>query len=414
MDNTPIFLSNIVIFENRIAYIGEDYKKFSPFDVIRECNGNVVMPGFKNVHTHSAMTFLRSCADDLSLQDWLFNVVFPRERHLKVEDPYHLSKVAFLEYLTSGITACYDQYFYPLSTAKAAEEFGMRAVLQGTYSNYTSEENLKDYYFDFNSSKNSLVTYVIGLHAEYTSENIDYEVTSRVLKETKSPFATHTSETLSEVEECKKRHNGFSPIQFFESLGFYENGGVAFHCNYLDDKDIEIFKKHNVSVVTCPGSNSKLASGICPVSKYLESGLNVCIGTDGPASNNCLDMFKEMQLVYSLGKLQNSDPKALPAYEILKMATVNGAHAMGLFDADILEVNKLADLIEIDLTRPNMQPLNSIVNNIVYSGSKDIIKMTMINGKILYDDGEFFVGQPIEEIYNNCQLVADRLDKEAR
>ena len=232
-----------------------------------------------------------------------------------------------------------------------------------------------------------------------------------LVHELKAPFYTHISETASEVEECYKRR-GMSPVKYLKSKGLFDYGGGAYHCVYFNDEDIEIFKKHNLSVVTCPGSNTKLASGIAPLYKYKEAGLNIAIGTDGPASNNCLDFFKEMTLVTGLQKLLLKDPTVFPAYEVLKMATVNGAKAMGMFDADILEVGKKADLIEIDLHRPNMQPLNNIVNNIVYSGSKDNIRMTMINVKILYLDRKFYVGEDVEEIYKKCQQVTDRIDRE--
>ena len=202
-----------------------------------------------------------------------------------------------------------------------------------------------------------------------------------------------------------------SPVAFFEKMGAFDYGGGGYHCCHFSDEDIEIFKRHNCSVVTCPGSNTKLASGIAPISKYLEKGLNIAIGTDGPASNNCLDMFKEMTLVYSLQKVTLKDPTAMPAFEVLKMATVNGAKAMGLTDCDVLEVGKKADIIEIDLSRPNMQPLNNIVTNIVYSGSKENIKMTMINGKILYRDGKFFTKEKPSTIYRKVAKIAERIEK---
>ena len=412
MDDSPLFEGNIVIQNENIIYIGNDYDKFGPFDQVHDCLGNVLMPGFKNAHTHNAMTFVSSKTDDLSLHDWLFNAIFPREELLKEDDVYHLSKVAFLEMLTSGITACFDQYYFPLSTGKAAEEMGFKVLLLGTYNTTYGHEGLVNLYKSLNNG-NGLVRYCFGIHAEYTTTDEEVESISRLTHELKAPFYVHISETESEVKECYERR-GMSPVEYFASKGLFDYGGGGYHCIYFSDKDIEIFKKYNLNIVTCPGSNSKLASGIAPLYRYKEEGLNIAIGTDGPASNNCLDFFKEMTLVTGLQKLITKDPTAFPAYEVLKMATVNGAKAMGMDDADILEVGKKADIIEIDLNRPNMQPHNNIVNNIVYSGSKDNIRMTMINGKILYLDRKFYVGQDVKEIYKNCQLVTDRIDSELK
>ena len=411
MTGENVFFSNIVVENDRVSYIGNDYEKYGPFDIVRDCKGNVLMPGFKNAHTHSAMTFLRSKTDNLKLQDWLFGVVLPREEKFRKNDVYELAKLAFLEYLTSGITACFDQYYSPLETAKAAEEMGMRVVLLGTYNkDFDIVQKLCDIYHHFND-KDGLVKYCLGVHAEYTLGDGELEKVLEVSHILKCPFYAHISETEKEVKECYERR-GMSPVAYFEKMGAYDYGGGGYHCCYFSDDDIEIFKRHNCTVVTCPGSNSKLASGIAPISKYLEKGLNVAIGTDGPASNNSLDMFKEMTLLYSLQKLSLNDASALSGYEILKMATVNGAKAMGLNDADVLEVGKKADIIEIDLSRPNMQPINNIIDNIVYSGSKDNIKMTMINGRILYKDGKFFTKERPSTIYRKCQKIGDRIDKE--
>ncbi len=407
MTGEDIFFSSIVIENDRITYIGEAYDKYGPFDIVRDCKGNLLMPGFKNAHTHSAMTFLRSKADDLKLQEWLFGVVLPREEKFHKNDVYELAKLAYLEYLTSGITACFDQYYFPLESGRAAEEMGMRIVLLGTYN-----KNNVDLPGLFNriNSQDGLVRYCFGVHAEYTLEKGELEKVMEATHEMRSPFFAHICETEKEVKECYERR-GMSPVAFFEKMGAYDYGGGGYHCIYFSDEDIEIFKRHNCSVVTCPGSNTKLASGIAPICKYLERGLNVAIGTDGPASNNSLDMFKEMTLLYSLQKISMKDASALPAYEVLKMATVNGAKAMGLVDSDVLEVGKKADIIEIDLSRPNMQPINNIVTNIVYSGSKENVKMTMINGRILYKDGKFFTKEKPSTIYRKCQKICERIEK---
>ena len=411
MIDDKVIFANIVIEDDRIKYIGDKIDKYKPFDVVYDCQGNVIMPGFKNAHTHSAMTFLRSKTDDTSLQDWLFGSVLPREDHLKENDVYELSKIAFLEYLTSGITACFDQYYFPMSTAKAAQEMGMRVVLLGTYNKeFDLVQKLCDIYHKLND-KDGLVKYCLGVHAEYTLGEGELEKVVEACHLLKAPFYTHISETEKEVRECYEKR-AMSPVQYFEKMGAYYYGGGGYHCCYFSDEDIQIFKKHGCSVVTCPGSNTKLASGIAPISKYLENGLNVAIGTDGPASNNSLDMFKEMTLVYALQKVSLKDPSALPAFEVLKMATVNGARAMGLYDSDVLDVGKKADLIEIDLSKPNMQPINNIINNIVYAGSKDNIKMTMINGKILYKNGKFYTKEKPAKIYEKCQKISERIEKE--
>ena len=410
MTDENILIGNLLVKDDRIAYIGKELPNDKDIDEVIECNGNIIMPGFKNAHTHSAMSFLRSKTDDHTLQDWLFNVVLPREALLQPGDVYEMAKISFLEYLTSGVTACFDQYYSPLESAKAAEEMGMRIVLLGTYNKeFDSVQKLVDFYHSVND-KDGLVRYCLGVHSEYTLGEGELEKVVEACHILKAPFYTHISETKKEVKECIAKR-GMTPVAYFEKMGAFDYGGGGYHCCWFTDDDIEIYKRHNCSVVTCPGSNTKLASGIAPICKYLQKGLNVAIGTDGPASNNSLDMFKEMTLTYALQKVTLKDPTALPAFELLKMATVNGAKAMGLTDADVLEVGKKADIIELDLSRPNMQPLNNIVNNIVYSGSKENVILTMINGKILYRNGKFIINGNINDIYDKCAKIGERIEK---
>lgn len=412
MKDENIINADLVTEDNLIAYIGKDSSSFAPFDRVIDCDGNLLMPGFKNAHTHSAMVFLRGKADDVKLQDWLFKIVFPREAKLIPSDVYHLNKLAYLEYLSSGITACFDHYFFPLEAAKAAEEFGMRTLLLGTHDPLkTSVEDLVRYYQHFNNLKDSLVTYTIGFHAEYTTDNDLMEGTKEAIQKLKCPFYTHIAETKKEVDECLERH-GMRPAKYLYEQGLFKYGGGGYHCVYLDDEEVEIFKKNNLTVVTCPASNLKLASGIAPLTYYYQKGINVALGTDGPASNNSLDMFKEMYLAATLQKAINADPVSIPAFEILKMATVNASKAMNLDKADVLDVNKYADLIMIDLHKPNMQPLNNIVTNLVYAGNKDNVKLTMINGRILYEDGHYFINEKIADIYQKAEEIASRLEKE--
>lgn len=410
MDQTyEIIKGDLIVEDNHIVYVGSHLDDNAQYDRIIDCEGNLLMPGFKNAHTHSAMTFARSYADDLPLHEWLFDKIFPLEDKLTSDDIYWLSKLAIAEYVSGGITANFDMYMEPRSIAKASSEEGFRTVILGCVNNFTeSVDIMRKNYIDLNNYS-PLITYKLGFHAEYTTKEEILKELAKLAHELKEGVFTHSSETLEEVQGCKERHNNLTPTQYFEELGLYDFGGGAYHCVEMDKKDLEIFKKHNLYVVSCPGSNTKLASGIADIEAMLKNGIPVALGTDGPASNNCLDMFREMFLVTGLQKLKHQDAKSCDALEVLKMATVNGAKAMGLEDADVLKAGKLADIIMIDLKVPNMQPLNNIAKNIVYSGSKQNIKMTMINGKILYENGKFFLKEPIEEIYAKCASITEKL-----
>lgn len=421
MEKADVLTGELWVQNDRILYVGDGtdtdavYEKLHLGSIIwdREidCEGNLLMPGFKDAHTHSGMTLLRSYADDLPLHDWLTKQIFPVEARMDGEMIYHLTKLAILEYLTSGITAIFDMYLTPDTIAKACVDMGMRCVqVSGMSGQENFEQSLKkteECYLKYNHD-DPLLSYFIGFHAEYTCSKALLESVAALAHQYQAPVFTHLSETKAEVEGCVERH-GMSPVKLFDSLGIFDYGGGGYHCVYLDEDDMEIFRKKNLSVVTNPGSNTKLASGIAPISDYLEKGINVAIGTDGPASNNCLDMFREMFLVTGLAKLREQDASAVDAWEVLKMATVGGSKAMRLPDTDVLAEGKLADIIMIDLHQPNMQPLNNIPKNLVYSGSKQNVKMTMIQGKILYENGKFDDTYDVEAIYGKANEIINSL-----
>lgn len=415
-DNRTLFDGEIHIENNRISYVGQSKtdeeiaRSGIKFDITRDCKGNVLMPSFKDAHTHSAMTGMRSYADDMPLWEWLSTKIFPLEAKLTANDMYEFVRLAILEYLTSGITGVFDMYMHPEEAARACEEMGIRYVGCCDINKFGPSLDEVEKRFKALNKDNGFSKYFIGFHAEYTCTKELLQQLSEIAEKFKSPVFTHNSETEKEVRECIERH-GMTPTQLFESLDMFRYGGGGYHCVYLSDEDIEIFKKHDLTVVTNPGSNTKLASGIAPISRFLNEGIRVAIGTDGPSSNNCLDMFREMFLVTGLAKLHDMDAAAVVPTEVLKMATVNGSRCMGLDDSDVLAVGKLADIIMIDLNQPNMQPLNNIVDNIVYSGSKTNIKMTMCDGKILYEDGRFNVDADPEKIYATAnELMAKYKD----
>ena len=411
-----VFTGEIHIEDGRIICVSEYDGKETPegapanWDEEIDAGGNLIMPGFKNAHTHSPMTFLRSYADDMKLQEWLYDKVFPAEAKLTEDDIYWLTKLAVMEYLTSGITSAFDMYMKKHETARAAQETGFRMVLCGDINDFGGTvQDVENDYLKYNQDKNSLVSYRIGFHAEYTTARPIMEGLARLADQYGAPVCVHCSETRKEVEECRER-TGMTPVAYMDSLGLFRHGGVLFHGVHMDDGDFDIIKKRGICVVTNPASNLKLASGIAPVKRYLDMGIPVAIGTDGPASNNCLDMFREMFLVTGLQKVFCDDPEAVPAMDVLKMAVTNGAHAMGISDCDSIAPGKRADLIMLDLSQPNMQPLrNSIEKNIVYSASKQNVKMTMIDGKVLYQDGTFYIGESRETIYENAARISERI-----
>ena len=399
-----IIKEDVFVDGDSIVAIGE-YDKTA--DTVYDLNGNLLMPSFENAHTHSAMTFGRSFADDLPLQPWLYDKIFPLEAKLTPQDIYDLSMLAFLEYLTSGTSACFDMYYFPEMMAKASVDFGFRTVMTSGLNNFKESVNaVEDYYNKFNNY-DSLVSYKLGFHAEYTTDKELIKGIAKLAEKYQAPVFTHASETKSEVEDCIKR-NGMSPTKYLDSLGIFNYGGGAYHSVWIDDEDIEIYKEKGIWAVINACSNAKLASGVAPVSKLLKSGVKVAVGTDGASSNNALDMFREMYTICATQKLNDKDAASTDANDILKASTIGSAKCMGLSDCDVIDVGKKADLIVIDMHRPSMQPINNITKNLVYSGGKDIVKMTMINGKILYDNGEF-KNIDIEKIYANAQAIIDRI-----
>ena len=407
-DNFDILNGELWVDGRQISYVGPEKENSENWDRQIDVKGNLLMPGFKNAHTHSAMTFLRSYADDLPLFDWLNNQIFPKEAQLTGEDTFWLSKLAIMEYLTSGMTANFDMYFQPEKIAQASVECGFRTVLLSSLNNFVSSlKDMEEEYLKFNSY-HPLISYGLGFHAEYTTSEELLKGVAQLSHKYKAPVYTHNSETEREVQECIERH-GTTPTAYLNSLGMFEYGGGGYHCVHMSEEDLNIFKEKDLSVITNPGSNTKLASGVAPIQKMLDMGIRIGIGTDGPASNNCLDMFREMFLTTGLAKLREEDASSVPAEQVIKMAASNGAVAMGLKDCDSLQEGKLADLIMIDLHQPNMQPLNNIVKNIVYSGSKQNVKMTMIDGKILYEDQKFNIGVEAEAVYEKANEIINRM-----
>lgn len=394
--------------DDKIVYIGGKKDNILSFDREIDAGGNLLMPSFKNAHTHSAMTFLRGFAEDMPLEKWLDEGVFPMEAKRIEGDCYAFSRVAMLEYIEGGISACMDMYAFEEDTVRAAADSGVRIVLCGPLNNFTGSIERERELFEKYNGKNPLVSKCLGFHAVYTTDERLLCEMAELARELKAPVYTHCCETKTEVENCLKT-TGKTPLEYLDGFGIFDNGGGIYHGVHLTEREIEILKDKNISVITCPASNLKLASGIAPLYKLCKAGINVGMGTDGAASNNSLDMFREMYLATVLQKYSLDDAAAMEAETALYMATVGSSKAMGLFDCDVLKEGKKADIIMLDLKQPNMQPKNDIVKNIVYSASKKNVKMTMINGRIVYMNGEFYLKDSPDVIYEEAEKAAKAL-----
>ena len=393
---------------SKIIYIGTEPMQNGVYEREVCLKNKLLIPSFKNAHTHSAMIFVRSLADDLPLQEWLFNRVFPLEDKLNAQYVYDFTRVAVLEYLTSGITASFDMYFEPDANAAANIDMSFRTVLCGAVSGSRDNAARAEWLYTKFNSLNPLVSATLGFHAEYTASEELIQAIADLSEKYSAPVFTHNSETRSEVENCIAKY-GMTPTKLFCEKGVYNHGGGGYHNVWMSDEDIALFAEKGLYAVTCPASNMKLASGIAPLEKMRAAGVRLAVGTDGAASNNALDMFREMYLATALQKVSLYDPAALPAEYVLGMATKNSALAMGLKDCDELAVGKQADMVALDLNMPNMQPITNPIKNIVYSGSKQNVALTVVAGKILYENGNFYVGEDPEKIYAKAQRSLEEL-----
>ena len=406
--DATVLNGEVWIENDRITLVGDpDGREKPAFDREIDCRGNMLLPGFKNAHAHSAMTFLRSFADDKPLQAWLHEDCFPMESHLTGDDIYDLTKLAVLEYVSGGITAAFDMYYHVDRIAECARDTGFRTVICGAANDFggTAESTKRDY--EMLNRFDPLVSCRIGFHAEYTTSEPLLRDLAALAEELKEPVFTHLSETRAEVDDCLKR-TGMSPVAYLDSLGMFRYGGGGFHLVHPEPGDYAIMKRRGLFVCTNPASNVKLSSGIAPIESYYAQGIPVAIGTDGAASNNCLDFFREMFLATGLQKLTVGAAAADPV-RVLHSACSVGAKMMGLDDCDCLAEGKQADIVMLDLHAPNMQPINNVAKNVVYSGSKANVALTMIAGKILYERGTYAFNVDPEAVYARANEIIARI-----
>ena len=386
MEDDKIKRANIYIENDKISYIGnrDDFKS----DTIIDGENFLTMPGFVNAHTHAAMTLFRNYGPETDLMTWLNDYIWPLEDKLKAEDVYYGSKLALLEMIKAGTTSFADMYFYCEETARACKEMNMRAqISRGLAIPDKNFSKIKENIDLANTYKNDeLIDIGLGPHAVYTAD-LDYlKKISDYAQEYKLPIHIHLSETKKENEDCYKKYN-MSPTELFEKAGIFKNKTIAAHGVYLSDNDLDIIKENNVSIVHNPSSNLKLSSGFLDLARLIDKGINVCLGTDSASSNNKLSILREMEVSMLVSKLYSSRP--ISYLEMLKMATINGAKALGLDKDGMIKESYKADLIMIDINNENHAPYNDILSSLCFSTYESDIKNVIIDGTIVYKDGKF-------------------------
>ncbi len=388
-----ILRGNILVAGSRIAYVGRELPPIKA-DTTVDAMGNLVLPGFSNVHTHLPMSLLRGAGEDLPLMEWLMRRIFPLEDKLNDELAYIGSMVSIMEMIRTGTTSLADMYFFCDGIAQAICDSGIRANISrcviGPDMKAAGEllDDAVHIYDKWNNCADGRLQVGFSVQGEYIAGIDVMKKVAETAKECNAVMQIHVSETLDEHEQCKKRHGGKTPFALLEEIGVLDVPVIAAHCVWITEQDMDMIKNRNVTVATCPKSNLKLGSGVAKVAAMLEKGVKVALGTDGAASNNALDMLEEMRYMALLQKGVNRDPSLMGIDDTLRIATANGANAMGT-QAGAIEQGKLADLIMVDTHSSRFLPKENENAHLLYSANGSDVCLTMINGKIVYQDGKF-------------------------
>ena len=409
---------SILIKNDKIAEIADVIDEGNVNKII-DAEGKILLPGFVNTHTHLSMTLFRGLADDLSLDSWLNDHIWPMEANLNGDYCYIGALLGAVELIKSGTTTFSDMYFYMEDVARAIDEAGIRAVLSYGMIDFGDAERRENeikenltLFENCNGMADGRIKVFLGPHSPYTaSEELLIKV-RQLADEYNMGIHIHVSETQKEINDVSEE-KGLRPFEYLDKIGFLGPDVVAAHSVWLSDDEIEIIKKNDVKISHNPCSNMKLASGIAPVSKLIENDICVAIGTDGASSNNNLDLIEELKTASLLQKVDTLDPMVLTSDESIAMGTIKGAEALGL-DSEIgsIEAGKKADIILIDTNVANMDPdSSSLSSNIIYSANGSNVDTTICNGKILMENKKL-VQLDEQEIYNKARQAIKEL-KEA-
>ena len=422
VDENLDVLNNMYVgtIKDKIAYIGNSMPT-KDYGEVYEGKNKVLMTGLINTHTHTPMTLLRGYAENTSLQDWLFNNIFPFERKMQKEDVYYSALLGIAEMIKYGTVSSTDMYFHSQSVINAVIDSGFKMNISAGITSFDDKplkENAnfieeKYNYDNYHNSEGGRIKSDMSLHAEYTTNPSIVSELIEYCRGVDANIHVHIAETETEVLECKERHSGMTPVKYFDSLGLFSLPVNAAHCVWLEDEDFLIFSKNNVNIAHCPISNLKLASGVLNINQVLKNNINLSLGTDSAASNNNLNLFEELKTFSLIHKGVSYDPTLITPKQALKSATINGAVAQKRYDCGKLKVGNKADLIVIDTDTPNMMPSHNLLNNIVYSMDSSNLILTMIDGQVLYKNGEYLTID-LQKVFWNVEKSRLRILKELK
>ena len=412
--NITIIDENLMMKENMYVGIKDDTIDYidtmepaKDYGHTYDGNGKVLMSGFFNSHAHTPMTLMRGYGENMMLQDWLTQRIFPFEEKLNGEAVYYGMLLGIAESLRFGIVSTTDMYYFGDEMAKAILETGVKNNLGRGIVNFSDEDiydlpgflETKHLFDTYHNAGNGKLKVDVSLHGEYTSNPKTARQLAEYTKSIGANMHVHVSETEFEHEECKKRHNGMTPVQYLSSEKILDTKTTAAHCVWIENEDFDILADKGVTVASCPVSNLTLPRGVCNVPLLLKKGVNVAIGTDSVASNNSLNYIEEIKFFAVANKGKQYDPTLITPVQALFAATIAGAKGQGRTDCGMLKVGYKADLIILDLSKPNMHPVHNLTNNIVYSASGSDIVLTMVDGKVLYKNGEYLTIDIEKTIY---------------
>jgi 5-methylthioadenosine/S-adenosylhomocysteine deaminase len=361
------------------------------YEVI-DAKDRLIMPGLINLHTHAYMSIFRNYADDVSFDEWLFKRIMPVEDVIEREDAYWMNMLGMIEMIETGTTCFSDMHMFEGQSCRAARDAGMRAFigrgLVGSDINGDGAGRIAETFRERAEFESDTIKFILSPHAIYSCSEKLYAQVAELAAREGLLKQTHISESVKEVEDCYEK-NGISPVELLDRAGFLDDKCILAHCVQVSGDDIELIRSRGAAVVTNPASNAKLGNGIAPIKAFRESGANICIGTDGCSSNNTLNMFREMSLLSLMHKGLERDCTFLSANDVLSMATVNAARALGMEGSlGIISEGACADLIFIDLTASSLFPNNDMITALCYSANGSEVASVMVNGKLLMKDRE--------------------------